>query len=188
MGRVSTLDVGPKRPHQVSGRRARGHQKPLQTAHATANSPSLPLVILPRWCTALRITSTFGGIYLGLRTISRSELVSEARSDSPLSRPRVVPHYSTIRCGTSTNPRVSTQGILHNARRISNVQTLENVVVRSVFWGVFGAVVDLEVAGSSPVGHPHDKPTNPGGSWASSLTRLGGWRNVANVSRSGRFT
>lgn len=39
------------------------------------------------------------------------------------------------------------------------LQTLENVVIWSVFGGLFVAIVDLEVAGSSPVGHPDREVT-----------------------------
>jgi hypothetical protein len=52
---------------------------------------------------------------------------------------RFIPQYSTKRCGISTRPSVSTQRMLTHARRAAKVQTLENVVVRSVFRVFVGA-------------------------------------------------
>src|SRR5438132_2565410 len=45
----------------------------------------------------------------------------------------VVPRYSTVGCGTSTNPGVFTQRMLPLASPPGTLQTQENVGVRSVF-------------------------------------------------------
>ncbi len=64
----------------------------------------------------------------------------------------VVPQYSAERFGNSTNPSTSSQRMLTRAMQGDILQTLENVVVRSVFKEIFGLSSKRVVVGSSPAG------------------------------------
>src|SRR5262249_58642842 len=72
-----------------------------------------------------------------------------------------LPQYSTVNCGNSTTPGGSTQRMLHLAQRAGSLQTLENVVVRSVFGGIREPAVNRRVEGSNPSRGAGSKPRQP---------------------------